>query len=55
LTYSEWEEEIVDSVKPGEMEIGLENLADRYGLDKVMNAVARMAQKGDIAESIECK
>jgi len=54
LTYSEWEEEIVDAVKPGEMEVGLESLADRYGLEKVMNAVARMAQKGDV-ESVECK
>jgi len=53
LTYSEWEEEVVDAPKPGEMEIGLESLADRYGLDKVVHAVARMSQKAVGAESEE--
>jgi len=28
-----------------EMEIGLESLADKYGLDKIMDTVARMSMK----------
>ncbi|SEM51285.1 Fe-S-cluster-containing dehydrogenase component [Syntrophus gentianae] len=46
LTYVEYEEECEEKATPDEMELGLESLADRYGLDKVMNAVARMAQQG---------
>ncbi len=53
LTYVEYEEACVEEAKPEEMEIGLESLADRFGLDKVMSAVARMAQQGVTAECKE--
>ena len=46
LTYEEREEEVEEEVKLEEMEIGLESLIDKYGLQKVMDTVARMAQKG---------
>jgi len=46
LTYVEYEEECEETATPDEMDLGLESLADRYGLDKVMKAVARMAQQG---------
>ena len=46
LTYEVTEKEVEEQIKPNEMEIGLESQADRYGLDKIMSAVARMAQQG---------
>jgi benzoyl-CoA reductase subunit BamC len=46
LIYEEREEEGEEAVKPGEMELGLKSLADKYGLQKLVDAVARMAQKG---------
>ena len=47
LTYEEREEEVVEEEeKLGEMEIGLESLANKYGLQKIMDTVARMSQKG---------
>ena len=47
LIYEEREEEVdEDAVQPEEMEIGLEALAKKYGLEKVMDAVARMSKKG---------
>jgi benzoyl-CoA reductase subunit BamC len=45
LIYEEREEEVEESEKPEEMEIGLEALAKRYGLRQVMDAVARMSKK----------
>ncbi|MBM4313554.1 MAG: (4Fe-4S)-binding protein [Deltaproteobacteria bacterium] len=45
LIYEEREEEVEEETKPGEMEIGLESLADKYGLQKVMETVARMSKK----------
>jgi benzoyl-CoA reductase subunit BamC len=42
LTYEEREEE-VEEEKRNELEIGLESLADRYGLQKIMDTVARMS------------
>jgi benzoyl-CoA reductase subunit BamC len=44
LTYEEREEEAEDEVKLEEMEIGLESMVDRYGLQKVIDAVARISQ-----------
>jgi benzoyl-CoA reductase subunit BamC len=38
--------EEAEEVKPGDMEIGLESLADKYGLQKIMETVARMSRKG---------
>ena len=47
LTYEEKEEEVEEKeeVKLGEMEIGLESLANKYGLQKIMDTLARMANK----------
>jgi benzoyl-CoA reductase subunit BamC len=45
LTYEEREEEVDEEERQEDMEIGLEALADKYGLDKIMDAVARMAKK----------
>jgi benzoyl-CoA reductase subunit BamC len=47
LTYEEREEEETEEEEErGEMEIGLESLANKYGLEKIINAVARMSNKG---------
>lgn len=47
LIYIEREEEVNDQEEPmGEIEVGLESLANRHGLQKVMETVARMSQKG---------
>jgi benzoyl-CoA reductase subunit BamC len=48
LIYEEREEEVdeEEAAKPEEMEIGLEALAKKYGLEKVMDAIARMSRKG---------
>jgi benzoyl-CoA reductase subunit BamC len=46
LIYEEREEEVEEEAKPEEMEIGLESLANKYGLQKVMDAVSRMSKKG---------
>ena len=45
LTYEEREEEVEEEVKLGEMEIGLESMVNKYGLQKVIDTVARMAKK----------
>ena len=45
LTYEEREEEVEEEVKLGDGEVGLESLVDKYGLQKVMDTVARMAKK----------
>jgi benzoyl-CoA reductase subunit BamC len=42
LIYEEREEEVEEESRD-EMEIGLEALADRYGLDKIIGTVARMS------------
>jgi benzoyl-CoA reductase subunit BamC len=47
LTYEEREEEETEEEEErGEMEIGLESLANKYGLENIIDAVARMADKG---------
>ncbi|MDZ7698037.1 MAG: (4Fe-4S)-binding protein [Deltaproteobacteria bacterium] len=43
LTYEEREEDVEEEESPEEMEIGLEALAKQYGLDKIMETVARMS------------
>ncbi len=43
LTYEEREEDLEEEESPEEMEIGLEALAKQYGLDKIMETVARMS------------
>jgi benzoyl-CoA reductase subunit BamC len=46
LTYEEREEEREEEPKMGEMEIGLESLVNRHGLQKVMDTIARLSKKG---------
>jgi benzoyl-CoA reductase subunit BamC len=46
LTYEEREEEVEEEEKPEEIETGLEALANKYGLQKIIDTVARMSQKG---------
>jgi benzoyl-CoA reductase subunit BamC len=45
LTYEEREEEISEEEEeqPGDLELGLEALADKYGLEEIMDTVARMS------------
>jgi benzoyl-CoA reductase subunit BamC len=45
LTYEEREEEVEEEVKPEDVEVGLESMVDKYGFQKVMDTVARMAKK----------
>ncbi len=45
LVYEEREEEIEgEEDKPEDLDIGLKALADKYGLDKIMETIARMAE-----------
>jgi benzoyl-CoA reductase subunit BamC len=46
LTYEEREEEVEEGIKLEDIEIGLESMVDKYGLQKVIDAVARMSKKG---------
>ena len=47
LTYEEREEEVeAEEIKPGEVEIGLEALVDKYGMRQVADIFARMSRKG---------
>jgi benzoyl-CoA reductase subunit BamC len=43
LIYEEREEEAEEEVKQEDVEIGLESMIDKYGLDKVMDTVTRMS------------
>jgi benzoyl-CoA reductase subunit BamC len=44
LTYEEREEEVgEEEVKLEDVEIGLESVVDKYGLDKIIDTVARMS------------
>jgi benzoyl-CoA reductase subunit BamC len=48
LTYEEREEEVEEDLPQADLDIGLESLANQYGLDKIVDAVARMSmQKKD--------
>jgi benzoyl-CoA reductase subunit BamC len=51
LTYEEREEEVEEEVKLEDLEIGLESMVDKYGLHKVLGAVARMSQKDENART----
>jgi benzoyl-CoA reductase subunit BamC len=44
LIYEEREEEVEEEAPPAELETGLESLADKFGLDKIMDALDRMAK-----------
>ena len=43
LIYEEREEEVEEQEEPEEVEIGLESLANKYGLQKIKDIVARMS------------
>lgn len=45
LTIEEREEEEVEAVKTEDVEIGLASMVDKYGLQKVMETVARISKK----------
>lgn len=46
LTYEEREEEVEEDTSQELLDIGLESLADKFGMDKIVDAIARMsAQK----------
>ena len=46
LIYEEREEEVEEEVKLDEIEVGMEPLIDKYGMDKIIDTVARMSKKG---------
>jgi benzoyl-CoA reductase subunit BamC len=45
LTYEEREEEVEEEVKLEDVEVGLGSMVDKYGLQKVIDTVARIAKK----------
>ena len=45
LIYEEREEEVKETDELEELEIGLASLADKYGLQKIMDTMARMSKK----------
>jgi benzoyl-CoA reductase subunit BamC len=45
LIFEEREEEVDEEVKLEDMEIGLESMVDKYGFQKVIDALARMSEK----------
>lgn len=47
LTYEEVEESEFTEEKPGEMEIGLQSLVDKFGLDKLADTFVRILKKGN--------
>lgn len=46
LIYEEREEAVEDNVKLGDMEVGLEALMGKYGVQEVKDAAARIMAKG---------
>ena len=45
LTYEEREEEVEEAEKPGDVEMGLESMINKYGLEKVKDTVERLGYK----------
>jgi len=45
LILEEGEEEVVEEEEQDELEIGLGSLANKYGLQKILDAVSRMSKK----------
>ena len=45
LIYEEREAEVEEIVKPDELAIGLEALADKHGVQKIMDTLSRMSKK----------
>jgi benzoyl-CoA reductase subunit BamC len=46
LTYEEREEEVEEGLEAEDVEVGLSSMIDKYGMDKITDALARMSQKG---------
>jgi len=45
LVYEEREEEVEDISQPDDLEVGLESLVNKYGMQQLLDKVSRMAQK----------
>lgn len=50
LIYEEREEAVAEKVEQDKLELGLEFLANEYGMDKLLDSVARMMQKDEKPE-----
>ena len=46
LTYEEREEEVEEEVEMEDIKTGLTSMIDKYGLEKVIDTIARLSQKG---------
>ncbi len=44
LSYEEREEEVDEELEQDDLEVGLEALADKYGLEKIVDTLARMSE-----------
>lgn len=42
LIYEEREEEVEEEIRPEDIQVGLEALIDKYGVQKVLDTVSRM-------------
>lgn len=45
LTFEQREEEVDEQEEAEELDLGLESLANKFGMDKIQDALARLAQK----------
>ena len=45
LTYEEREEDVEEVEQPKELDVGLDSLAQKYGVQELMDAVERMSMK----------
>jgi benzoyl-CoA reductase subunit BamC len=46
LVYEEREEEVEEGVEVETLELGLQSLVNKFGMDKIVDTVSRMTQKG---------
>ena len=53
LVVEEREEEVEEEEKPEDVDIGLEAMVDKFGLEKVMDTIARMSQKEYVPEVVK--
>jgi benzoyl-CoA reductase subunit BamC len=51
LIYEEREEAVAEKVEQGKLELGLEFLANEFGMDKLLDSVARMMEKDEKREN----
>jgi benzoyl-CoA reductase subunit BamC len=45
LVYEEREEEVDEEVKPEDVEVGLQSMIDKYGMQNILDTVARLSNK----------